>query len=144
MNRTAVIAALGKFVPAQDIDSLGKLMEWYLIMKMANVRQEMLTINELKVGNQVFSAREPCKQAGHIKSECIVKKVPRCYEIGHDDPYCTKRRTYADAINSALAEPDTTPPAVARPRADTLREVQLPVPKCRACKQPDHTKTNGP
>ncbi|CAF5173177.1 unnamed protein product, partial [Rotaria magnacalcarata] len=41
-----------------------------------------------------------CKQAGHIKGECTVLKCQRCYEIGHDDPNCQQKRSYATAVVS--------------------------------------------
>jgi hypothetical protein len=59
-----------------DNDSLGNLgnyAEWYVILKTMNVRQGLLRMNELAVGDQVFMIGEPYK---HVKTVWLLNLPP--------------------------------------------------------------------
>ena len=97
-----------------------------------------------------------CRQVGHIKSECTVKKCQKCYALSHDDPDCQQKKSYITAVTSSLAEAGITPSSPAIQGSDNgeqptnqlttnqvlLREQRLPV--CRKCKQSGHVKKYCP
>ena len=96
-----------------------------------------------------------CKQAGHIKSECTVLKCQKCYEMGHDDPRCQQKRSYATAVVSTPL--DAGQAALPVNQLDVAREVTSGVPMvnspiilpkrlpyCRKCKQQGHKKQDCP
>ncbi|CAF4604839.1 unnamed protein product, partial [Rotaria sp. Silwood2] len=96
-----------------------------------------------------------CKSAGHIKAECTALKCQRCYEIGHDDPNCQQKRSYATAVVSTPVDVSHAAPPVNQ--LNVAREVTsgspminsplaLPkrLPYCRKCKQQGHKKKDCP
>ncbi|CAF1371458.1 unnamed protein product, partial [Rotaria magnacalcarata] len=96
-----------------------------------------------------------CKQAGHIKGECTVLKCQRCYEIGHDDPNCQQKRSYATAVVSTpldlcYAAPLLNQLNVARevtsgvPMVYPSLELSKRLPYCRKCKQQGHKRQECP
>lgn len=96
-----------------------------------------------------------CKKAGHIKAMCTILKCQKCYQLGHDDPSCQQRKSYATAAMSTPsdADPISSPAEQASliglptlteraTNAPALPHPKLPV--CRTCKQMGHKRKDCP
>ncbi|CAF0942152.1 unnamed protein product, partial [Didymodactylos carnosus] len=73
-----------------------------------------------------------CKQSGHLKRDCIIEKCQVCYNLGHNDPHCQVKRTYASAL--AHQTPDThvhiltpTPKVLITIQGTALQQDQIPI-----------------
>ncbi|CAF1603205.1 unnamed protein product, partial [Didymodactylos carnosus] len=95
-----------------------------------------------------------CKQIGHIKAECTVLKCQKCHVLGHDNPDCQQKRSYASAAISTPLYPESSKTAVSQgtsrqtvtPRTSTpissLPQVQVRV--YHKCQQPGHLRKDCP
>jgi hypothetical protein len=96
-----------------------------------------------------------CKQAGHIKAECTSLKCQKCNGIGHDDPSCQQKRSYATTVISTPADDGHLRPPVNRPNVadkvtpgdpifNSLPVLPKRLPNCSKCKQQGHKKKDCP
>lgn len=102
-----------------------------------------------------------CKKSGHVKADCPIPVCQKCKGVGHDDPGCRLRHSYATAvlstasniINSTLSTNDTVKEKPVpsgnksvRTGAQQASEVAIPVkPKlCHHCKVPGHLRKHCP
>lgn len=70
IDRTAIIAAIGKIVPVNDVESfgnLGDLNKWFIIFKTTSSKEKLLTLEHLKVNDQTFAIHKPYREVKLIR-----------------------------------------------------------------------------
>lgn len=95
-----------------------------------------------------------CKQTGHVQTECSIPKCRNCHVVGHDDPSCRLRHTYATAVLSTPSNQMITPTLIERSSLKFSNVVmnqqvnpvihQERIRKCFTCKKVGHLRKDCP